>query len=218
MIDTFQLIRANNGDPTYGGDYQDVQKLKQIADKFHITVLLVHHLRKQGDRDPFNRLSGTTGITGAADNLFVLDKQEVERGIFLQTVRTALRRSQGDSGRVRQTEERKPALSAGHDGVLGGAVGASIRAVSALGRLTEDDDSDDPEEQKRKYEATQAASNVGAIIGLTIGAIEAFSHNNQSLNRIPDEEKRIEEEENFNEFLARMDEEYGYEEDQQQTM
>lgn len=89
--------------------------------------------------------------------------------------------------------------------------------MSALGRLTEDEDSDDPEEQKRKYEAQQAGSNVGAIIGLTIGAIEAFTHNNQSLNRIPDEEQQIEEEEEFNEFLARMDEEYGYDE-QEQTM
>ena len=90
--------------------------------------------------------------------------------------------------------------------------------MSALGRLTEDDDSDDPEEQKRKYEATQAASNVGAIIGLTIGAIESLTHNNQSLTQKPDEEHQIEEEEEFNEFLARMDEEYGYEEEQQQTM
>ena len=84
--------------------------------------------------------------------------------------------------------------------------------MSALGRLTEEDDSDDPEEQKRKYEAQQAGSNVGAIIGLTIGAIEAFTRNNQSLNRIPDEEEQIEEEEEFNEFLARMDEEFECEE------
>ena len=84
--------------------------------------------------------------------------------------------------------------------------------MSALGRLTEDGDSDDPEEQKRKYEAQQAGSNVGAIIGLTIGAIEAITQYNQSLTRILDEDKQIEEEEEFNEFLARMDEEYGYEE------
>ena len=90
--------------------------------------------------------------------------------------------------------------------------------MSALGRLTEDEDSDDPEEQKRKYEASQSASNVGAIIGLTIGAIEAFTQKNQSLAQKPDEDRQIEEEEEFNEFLARMDEEYGYEEDQQQTM
>ena len=90
--------------------------------------------------------------------------------------------------------------------------------MSALGRLTEDEDSEDPEEQKRKYEAQQTADNVGAVLGLAIGAIEALTRNNQSLNRIPDEEQQIEEEEEFNEFLARMDEEYGYEEDQQQTM
>jgi hypothetical protein len=102
-----------------------------------------------------------------------------------------------------------------HDLGLGGAVGAGIRAVSALGRLTEDDDSDDPEEQKRKYEAQQAADNAGAVLGLAIGAIEAFTRNNQSLNRIPDEEQQIEEEEEFNEFLASLDEEYAYEEQQQ---
>ena len=89
--------------------------------------------------------------------------------------------------------------------------------MSALGRLTEDEDSDDPEEQKRKHEAQQTADNVGAVLGLAIGAIETFTQNNQSLNRIPDEEQQIEEEEEFNEFLARMDEEYEYEE-QQQTM
>ncbi len=87
--------------------------------------------------------------------------------------------------------------------------------MSALGRLTEDEDSDDPEEQKRKHEAAQSASNVGALIGLTIGAIESLTQNNQSLTRPQDEEQQIEEEEDFNEFLARMDEEY---EEQQQMM
>ena len=86
--------------------------------------------------------------------------------------------------------------------------------MSAIGRLTEED-SDDPEEQKRKYEAQQAADNVGAVLGL---AIETFTNNNQSLTRPQDEDRQIEEEEEFNEFLARMDEEYEYAEEQQQTM
>jgi hypothetical protein len=84
--------------------------------------------------------------------------------------------------------------------------------VSSLGRLTEEDDSDDPEEQKRKHEAQQAADNAGAVLGLAIGAIETFTRNNQSLTQEPDEDWQIEEEEDFNEFLARMDEEYGYDE------
>ena len=74
VIDTFQMIRSNSGEPTYGGDYEEIQKLKRIADSQHVSILLVHHLRKQGDRDPINKLSGTTGITGAVDTVFVLDK------------------------------------------------------------------------------------------------------------------------------------------------
>ena len=143
---------------------------------------------------------------------------EFERGIFLQTVQHTLQRSQGDSRRVRQTAEEKSEVYVHDYGSIGGAVGAGVRFASALGQLTEDDDSDDPEEQKRKYEATQAASNAGAIIGLTIGAISAFTQDDQSLTRTPDENKSIEEEEDFKEFLARLDEEYGYEEEQQYTM
>lgn len=101
---------------------------------------------------------------------------------------------------------------------IGGAVGAGLRGIPALGSLT-DDDSDDPEEQKRKQEAARAATNAGAILGLTMGALLAFTKDNHSLTRTPDENISIEGEENFNEFLARMDEEYGYEEEQwQQTM
>lgn len=76
VVDTFQMVRGNTNDLSYGSDYQDMQKLKHIADKYRITILLVHHLRKQGDRDPVNRLSGTTGISGAVDAVFVLDKKE----------------------------------------------------------------------------------------------------------------------------------------------
>ena len=97
---------------------------------------------------------------------------------------------------------------------IGGAVGVGLRGISALSRLT-DDDSDDPEEQKRKQEAAQAATNAGAVLGLAIGTFSKFTKENQSLTRTSDESISIEEEENFNEFLARMDEEYGYEEQQQ---
>lgn len=76
VVDTFQMVRGNSNEPSYGGDYQEVQKLKRIADEYRITILLIHHLRKQGDHDPLNRLSGTTGISGAVDAVFVLDKKD----------------------------------------------------------------------------------------------------------------------------------------------
>lgn len=143
---------------------------------------------------------------------------EFEREIFLQTIRNALQRAQGNAGRIRQTEQEKQAVSVDDHIGIGGAVGIGLRGISALSHLT-DDDSDDPEEQKRKQEAAQAANNAGAVLGLAIGAISAFTQENQSLTQTLDDEQSVAEEEDFNEFLARMDEEYGYEEEQwQQTM
>ena len=74
VIDTFQMVRGSSKEPTYGGDYADAQKLKKLADKHGIAILIVHHLRKMTDKDPVNKLSGTTGLSGAADTLLILDK------------------------------------------------------------------------------------------------------------------------------------------------
>ena len=79
-IDTFQLIRTPTPDVSYGGDYAELRILKELADELGICLLLVHHLRKMNDRDPVNKLSGSTGISGAVDAIFVLDKNErIER-------------------------------------------------------------------------------------------------------------------------------------------
>lgn len=75
-IDTFQIVRANTTDTSYANDYDDVRQMKQLADELKISILLVHHLRKQGDGDPLNKISGTTGISGAMDAIFVLDKSK----------------------------------------------------------------------------------------------------------------------------------------------
>ena len=78
VIDTFQKIRTLSNDNAYASDYHDVCFLKSIADKLKIAIVLIHHLRKQKDDDPMNRVSGTTGITGAADSTFVLEKLKRE--------------------------------------------------------------------------------------------------------------------------------------------
>ena len=75
VIDTLQRVRSTGGDRNlYANDYQDVGLLKQLADKHHIAILLIHHLRKLHDDDPMNMISGSTGLSGAADSAFVLQK------------------------------------------------------------------------------------------------------------------------------------------------
>lgn len=74
VIDTFQIIREDNKDISYSRDYADLRLLKAVADELDITILLVHHIRKQGAEDPLDRLSGSTGVAGAVDTVFVLDR------------------------------------------------------------------------------------------------------------------------------------------------
>lgn len=76
VIDTFQMIRNSSSELSYANDYNEIGKLKQYADEMSISILLVHHLRKQGDSDPLYKLSGTTGISGAVDAVFVLEKDK----------------------------------------------------------------------------------------------------------------------------------------------
>ncbi len=73
----------------YAGDYDDVSALNNISDKYAIAVVVVHHVRKLKDvSDPFNEVSGSTGITGAADTNFVLKRSRAnETGTLLATGR-----------------------------------------------------------------------------------------------------------------------------------
>ena len=75
-IDTFQLIRTPTPDVSYGNDYAELQPLRALAEELKICLLLVHHLRKMGDKDPINKLSGSTGIAGAVDAIYILEKDE----------------------------------------------------------------------------------------------------------------------------------------------
>lgn len=75
VIDTLQKVRNTSTDSSYASDYGDISLLKEIADKYKIAIILVHHIRKQNDNDVFNRVSGTTGIMGSSDTTFILDKK-----------------------------------------------------------------------------------------------------------------------------------------------
>ena len=77
VIDTLQKVRkANSTDSNmYAADYEDISALKRIADQRSIAIVLVHHLRKLKDSsDPFNELSGSTGLMGALDTCLLMKR------------------------------------------------------------------------------------------------------------------------------------------------
>lgn len=78
IIDTLQRVRSSSGadKSLYSADYAEISALKAIADAHKISILLIHHLRKSVDEsDPFNMISGSTGLTGAVDASLVLRRR-----------------------------------------------------------------------------------------------------------------------------------------------
>lgn len=81
VLDTLQKVRCVSGSGlSYSSDYEDAGALKALADRNGICLLVIHYLRKMADDDPFNRLSGTNGLAGAADGTLILMRNKRQDG------------------------------------------------------------------------------------------------------------------------------------------
>lgn len=76
IIDTLAKVRPGKGreEGIYDADYRAVTAWKDLADEFNIAVVLVHHVRKLAADDPLEMISGTNGLTGAADAILILNR------------------------------------------------------------------------------------------------------------------------------------------------
>jgi len=99
IIDVLKMFRANrkgNKNP-YDLDYEDIGPLSKIAAAFHVAVIVVHHTNKGAlSSDPFDRVNGTGGISGAADTTLIMARNDeglVElygRGREIEEIETAI--------------------------------------------------------------------------------------------------------------------------------
>ncbi len=75
IIDTLIKVREMNfRSNAYADDYATMTVFKRIADRYGLTMLIVHHTRKQEAGDIMDMISGTTGIMGCADGAMVLER------------------------------------------------------------------------------------------------------------------------------------------------
>ena len=74
VIDTLQKVRKPNKSANYSYqyDYDAITPLKDLAEEFNVAIVVIHHNRKAPADDPLDELSGTTGLSGAADMLLGL--------------------------------------------------------------------------------------------------------------------------------------------------
>lgn len=123
VVDVFAKVRPDRKekDGLYEADYKALAPLKDLADRLGLAVVVVHHTSKRTDAaDPFDTISGTTGMTGAADTVVVLASSTdgpklYGRGRDIEEFEKALRfdptRGQwlvlGDAVEVARSDERK---------------------------------------------------------------------------------------------------------------
>lgn len=78
IIDTFQKIRGcgpSSNSNAYGADYEAVAGLKTLADRYGVAIVIVHHRKKGEGLDDLESISGSYGLTGAADGIWSLKRE-----------------------------------------------------------------------------------------------------------------------------------------------
>ena len=88
IVDVLKQVRSPGkfNEQLYDSDYRSLTGLGAFARNRGIAVLVVHHVRKMEADDPLESLSGTNGLTGAADSVMVL-KRDLGTGHCILYVR-----------------------------------------------------------------------------------------------------------------------------------
>ena len=130
VLDTLAGVKPERQarDTNYDGDYRALLEVHRLANERQLSVVALHHTRKQEAEDPLDSISGTLGLVGCADTALVLsrtpqgtslyvrgrDVEEAEHAITFNrdTCRWAVL---GEAAEVRRSGERNAILEALHN-------------------------------------------------------------------------------------------------------
>jgi AAA domain len=125
IVDTLAQFRklTNGKTQIYAEDYAAISGLQKLASKYNVGIIIVHHDRKSEADDVFDTVSGSLGLTGAADTILIMKRQagavtlhvrgrDIEEAeIALQFDKAACRWSiLGTAAEVHRSAERKRVL------------------------------------------------------------------------------------------------------------
>lgn len=108
--------KKNQG--VYAADYDAITPLQKYASEHRLAVVVITHTRKQEADDTLETVSGTNGLTGAADSILILSRDAngsilYGRGRDIEEIETAMLFDAGKwsvlghAGEVRKSDERK---------------------------------------------------------------------------------------------------------------
>ena len=128
IVDVLAMFKpiVKGRDALYDADYASLKGLQELASELGIGVLVLHHTRKSpAEIDPFEKVSGTLGLSGAADSTLILSRDGngctiYGRGRDIPEIETAVSfdreicrwRVLGEAAEVRRSDERSAVVTA----------------------------------------------------------------------------------------------------------
>jgi hypothetical protein len=126
VLARFRSAATGRNTTAYDADYTAIAGLQGLASKYSVAIVIVHHLRKNAaDNDPFDKVSGTLGLSGAADTILIIDRDGqgivlYGRGRDIEEIETAIVfdkptcrwRVMGSASEARMSGARKGILEA----------------------------------------------------------------------------------------------------------
>jgi hypothetical protein len=126
VVDVLAAFRSERrtSNNQYDADYAAIKDLQKIASDYAIAIIVVHHTRKAGaDVDRFDLVSGTLGLSGAADTALILDRDAIGfrlygRGRDIEEIDKAVEFNKetcrwkmlGEAADIRRSDERTAIL------------------------------------------------------------------------------------------------------------
>ncbi|MFZ2103673.1 MAG: AAA family ATPase, partial [Oricola sp.] len=130
IVDTLAMVRPakKRTQDSYEADYAALSPLQRYASEHRLAVVVVTHVRKMEASDPLEMISGTNGLTGAADSIIILNRDAdgpklYGRGRDIEELEKALRFDNGkwsvlgDAVEVKRSAERREVIAALADAI-----------------------------------------------------------------------------------------------------
>lgn len=128
IVDVLAMFKPARGssESLYEADYALIKGLQALAGEFGVAIVVVHHTRKSNgaDADPFEKVSGTLGLSGAADTTVILDRDGngatlYGRGRDIEEIEAAVTFDKascrwsilGEAAEIRRSDERGKVLA-----------------------------------------------------------------------------------------------------------
>ena len=115
---------------------------------------------------------------------------EESRAVYFELLRNPFKEYRDAGQHDRESAPKNIKNYDSHGGIDSGAVAAGLRGILEAGSII-DGTAEDPEERRKRIEAQEDASNLGAVIGLAVGILTAAADSEEDMTDEENDEPTI---------------------------